>query len=379
MPPTPPATSRARRSETRRGGAPMAPRDSREPKAPARHGTGGDPELESRLLWRPAEPPPSNGGRSMSSAGPASRDTIALSARRSAPSGARARPRAPARGAHDPRDHAHHDGRDASGRRDRRVPLLGGLCDGGDFRSGHRGPGVPARPFRDRTRARDGELRRLHRGVHRGDIGGRSGAARDPRLHRGFRPARGFGASFPPAANHFSDRRGNGGHADSGHRDARRLRPARQGAGPQPRVRGSPERPRHRARHRRHRAQLQGRAPPLGTAHRGRCRLVGGGVLRPLRLRARRPGALDRISGAPLAGIRPRLRTGVLGPPPRVRARGPHRHAPDHEQLRGRPGRVLAPAPGGGLPGRPGRGGHGRGKPACSPDGRGRSRAPPTR
>ena len=96
---------------------------------------------------------------------------------------------------------------------------------------------------------------------------------------------------------------------------------------------------------------------PLGARHRHRRRLRGGWILRHLRSSA----ALRRHRGSAchqgeMAGLRPRLRAGLLGPATGFRVRNPRRRHRDGRRRRRHPARLLAQAPGGGLPRGPGRG-----------------------
>ena len=74
------------------------------------------------------------------------------------------------------------------------------------------------------------------------------------------------------------------------------------------------------------------------------------GVFGLLRPGSGRRGSLGRLSAGCLAGLRSRLRAGVLGAGSRVPAGHDDRHGPDHQQLRRRAECVVAPAPGPGFP-----------------------------
>ena len=104
---------------------------------------------------------------------------------------------------------------------------------------------------------------------------------------------------------------------------------------------------------------------------------VVGGALGLYDCRPCRRGPVDRLAQGRMAGLRPRLRTSLLGTAPGVPVHRTGVHDPDDQRLPGHPARILAPAAGDGFPGGAGRGGRGwHRQPAVRPRGDDADRVP---
>ena len=103
-------------------------------------------------------------------------------------------------------------------------------------------------------------------------------------------------------------------------------------AGGEPGAGRSVDRPGDPGCHRRHRAEGDGGAAPLGADHRGCRRLAGRRGFRSLRDWPHQRGFVARPAEGGMAGFRSRLHPDLLGAASRLHVRGPDRHRP-HDQL----------------------------------------------